>query len=211
MNTISTDKPFPKHHTAVAYGYNALLGTFMYRLTRFVRANPAVDFVDYDGVQRQGVAWPREKWAEEMGTTPDIFRRAVLEMAEDLGWIARAQRPFGKGRTNRMHIAVTDLYVERLARCVAVGPKAYIAELRANGLQTIAQRQLRNKQAVAQVTLATVATDTLATVAQATLAIRSPSPLLGERMKRLPRRDCGHRYARPKPSPKNSVLGEERS
>jgi hypothetical protein len=125
-----TDKPYQRHHTAVCHG-DAALGLFMYRLTRFLAsASKPAKFVDDFGIRREGIAQTWATWADELGITLKQFRR-VLEKGEDLGFAIRAQRAWGPYRVNRMHVAVTKSYVAELARCVSLGPTAYLVEIKA--------------------------------------------------------------------------------
>jgi hypothetical protein len=123
------DQPYQRHHTAVCG--DAALGIFMQHLSRFLAgATCPARFVDDAGVERDGIARTWDQWAEELGLTRKQFRR-VLEKATALSYVVRARRTWGTYRVIRLHVAITNAYVDELTRCVALGATAYLKATRA--------------------------------------------------------------------------------
>lgn len=128
-----SDKPYQRYHNAVCK--DSSLAFFMFCLSRFLAGtdDPAL-FTDDDGVERQGIARTWEQWAEDLGLTLKQFRR-VLEKAVRLGYIVRArrsytvrtQRSWNRFSVIRLHVAITDTYLNELTQSVSLGTKAYLA------------------------------------------------------------------------------------
>lgn len=125
-----SDRPYLKHHVAVCGGQLAL-GTLMSHLSHFLagangpKGQGPARFVDKTGVEREGIAQTWDKWEDELGISRKRFRN-ILEKLDNRGYdyLVRASRTCRWGGI-RLHLAITDVYVRKLTRCVALGPKAY--------------------------------------------------------------------------------------
>lgn len=138
--------PYPRHHRAVCG--DADLASFMSCLLRFLAgARGPACFVDDDGIEREGIARTWEQWADELGLSIKQVRR-ILELATRLGYIVRARRTWGTHRVIRTHVAVTDVYVNELTRCVALDTKAYRQGKKATRQQAAAGIQVAQKSAI---------------------------------------------------------------